>query len=65
MMKKEKLYVVRLFGLNNVWMDASKPLPFKEANKIWMEKTKDGTKNTKFSDIDYYKVFTAENYYVG
>ena len=73
-MEKEKLYVVRLYdGFDNIWMDVSKPLPYDKAKEIWMEKTKDGTKNTKFSDIDYYKLFpadtkmlfTAENYYEG
>jgi hypothetical protein len=73
-MKDEKLWVVRLYdGFDNIWMDVSKPLPHNEANKIWMERTKDGTKNTKFSDIDYYRLFpadskmlySAENYYEG
>jgi len=60
-MKTEKLYVVRLYdGFDNIWMDVSKPLPYDEAHKILMEKTKDGTKNTKYDDIDYYKMFPAD-----
>ena len=60
-METEKLYVVRLYdGFDNLWMDVSKPLPKDEAHKILMEKTKDGTKNTKFDDIDYYAIFPAD-----
>jgi hypothetical protein len=61
MMKKEKLYVVRLYdGFDHLWMDVSKPLPQDEAHKILMEKTKDGTERTSYDDIDYYAIFPAD-----
>ena len=57
----EELFVVRLYdGFDNDWMDVSKSLPYKEAFEIWNKKTKDGTKNTNFGDIDYYKIFPAD-----
>jgi hypothetical protein len=60
-MKTEKLYVVRLYdGFDHLWMDVSGPLPYKEAHKMLMEETKDGTKNAKFEDIDYYAIFPAD-----
>ena len=58
---KEELYVVRLYdGFDNEWMDVSEPVSRKEAEKILNEKTEDGTKNTKFDDIDYYAIFPAD-----
>jgi len=57
-MEKEKLYVVRLYdGFDHLWMDVTGALPYDEAHKILMEKTKDGTKNTSYDDIDYYAMF--------
>ena len=60
MTNKEKLYVVRLYdGFDNLWMDVSKPLPYEKALEIWNEYTLDGERNTKFEDIDYYRIFPA------
>lgn len=57
----EKLYVVRLYdGFDNMWLDVSGPLPYDKAKEIWLEKTNNGTKFTKFNDIDYYKIFPAD-----
>lgn len=57
---EKELYVVRLYdGFDNVWMDISKEVSLEEAESIWGEKTKNGTKNTKYDDIDYYKVYPA------
>lgn len=55
------LYVVRLYdGFDHEWMDVSDPLPYEEAQKVWLENTADGTKNTKYADIDYYRIFPAD-----
>ena len=55
------LFVVRLYdGFSNQWIDVSKPVSKEEANKIWLEKTKGGTKLIRFSDIDYYSVFPVD-----
>ena len=60
MSEEEKLYIVRLYdGFDNEWMDVSKPVTYKEAEDIWGEKTENGTKETKFEDIAYYKIFPA------
>lgn len=57
----EHKYIVRLYdGFDNKWMDVSGPVPYDEAQKIWNENTKGGTKSTKFGDIDYYAIFPAD-----
>jgi len=57
----DELFVVRLYdGFDNLWMDVSEPVNKVEAEKILNEKTKDGTKNTKYADIDYYCIFPAD-----
>lgn len=54
-------YIVRLFdGIDDLWIDITKPISYEEAQKIWNEKTENGTKNTNFGDIDYYKIFSAD-----
>jgi len=56
-----QMYVVRLWdGMDGIWMDVSKPASRKEAEKIYNEKTANGTKNTRYEDIDYYGVFPAD-----
>ena len=57
----EHKYIVRLYdGFDNLWIDISKPLPYKEAHGVWLERTKNGTEKTKFDDIDYFKIFPAD-----
>lgn len=54
-------FIVRLYdGFDNEWIDISKPISKEEATKILNERTKDGTQNTCFDDIDYYKIFPAD-----
>lgn len=61
MVAKLELFVVRLYdGMDNVWVDVSEPVSKEEADRIWNEETKNGTEKTKFEDIDYYKIFSAE-----
>jgi len=56
-----KKHVVRLWdGMDGIWVDVSGPVSKKEADRIWNEKTANGTKATKFSDIDYYSIFPAD-----
>lgn len=57
----EELFVVRLYdGFDNEWMDVSDPVTRPEARRIWDERTERGTKNTSFSDIDYYAIYPAD-----
>jgi hypothetical protein len=56
-----ELYIVRLYdGFDNRWIDISKAVDKLTADKIWSEKTGNGTKNTKYNDIDYYRIFPAD-----
>lgn len=60
-MNDEQLYIVRLYdGFDNEWYDCTKPVSKEEADKVLREKTKNGTKNTKFEDMDYYKIFPSD-----
>ncbi len=56
-----ELFVVRLWdGMDGEWMDVSDPISKEAADQVWNEKTDNGTKSTKYSDIDYYKVFSTK-----
>jgi hypothetical protein len=56
-----ELFIVRFYdGMDNQWMNVSGSVPREEANKIWLEKTENGTKHISFDEIDYYKVFPAD-----
>lgn len=54
------LYIVRLWDMFDGWMDLTDPISKEEADKLWNEKTENGTKNTKYDDGDYYKVFPSD-----
>lgn len=53
-------YIVRLWDMFDGWIDITKPLSETKAKKIWNERTKNGTCNTKYADGDYYKIFPAD-----
>jgi hypothetical protein len=54
------LFIVRLWdGMDGCWCDCTTAVTKEAALKVWMEKTKDGTKKIAFSEIDYYKIFPA------
>ena len=59
-MIKEKFIVRQYDGFDNEWIDISKPMSKEEAKELWNKRTKDGTKNTCFADIDYYEIFPAD-----
>lgn len=55
-----ELYVVRLYdGMDMMWMEVSEAVSKEEAEKLWNEKTENGTKNISYDDIDYYEIFPA------
>lgn len=57
---EEELFVVRLYdGFDNEWMDVCDPCSKEQADEILRVRTANGTKNTSYSDIDYYRVFPA------
>jgi len=41
------------------WLSASKEMTWEEAVAYWMDKTANGTKNTEYSDGDYWAIFPA------
>lgn len=57
-------YVVRLWDMLDGWC-CTEPnetgVPWEEAVKLWLGKTRGGTKNTKFDDLDYWDIFPAES----
>lgn len=54
-------FVVRLYdGFDNLWVDVSEPVCRGEAERILAEKTDNGSQNTSFDDIDYYRIFPAD-----
>jgi len=55
----EDKYVVRLFDMFDGWIDISSAVSKEEAEEIWAKETKNGTKNTKYEDGDYYAIFPA------
>ena len=56
-----KLYIVRLYdGFDNKWMDISEEMSHDKALKFLNKKTNNGTQNTSYDDIDYYKIFPAD-----
>ena len=52
--------IVRLYDMMDGWIDVSGPVTPKEAERIYNEKTKNGTRNTKYADGDYYAIFDAD-----
>lgn len=59
-MSEPSKHVVRLWDMFDGWMDITGPLSYEECKVIWLEKTAGGTKNTKYSDGDYYRIFPAD-----
>lgn len=46
-------------GMDGTWTDIGPAQTPHEALKSWFRKTEGGEKNTKFDDIDYYRLFDA------
>ena len=60
-MEIEKLFIVRIYdGFDYEWYDVSDAVSKEEADRIWNEKTNNGTQKTQYNDIDYYKIFPAD-----
>lgn len=56
----DKLYIVRLYDMFDGWIDVSSALTKEEAEKVLAKCTDNGTRNTKYSDGDYYSIFPAD-----
>lgn len=46
-------------GMDGAWIDVASDLTLAEALDLWCKYTHDGTKNTDYDDIDYYRIFPA------
>lgn len=56
-----ELFIVRLWdGFDGIWCDCTEAVSKEEADRVWNDRTANGTKNTKFDDIDYYAIFPAD-----
>lgn len=54
-------FVVRVYdGMDRVWCDVTGTVSKEEADRVWNERTSNGTRNTSYGDIDYYKIFPAD-----
>lgn len=54
-------FIVRLWdGMDGIWCDVTGAVSKEEADRVWNEKTSNGTKSTSYNDIDYYAVFPAD-----
>jgi hypothetical protein len=54
-------FVVRLYdGFDNTWIDVTATVPRAEADRVFAEKTGNGTHHVRFADIDYYRIFPAD-----
>lgn len=56
----EEQYILRFWDMFDGWMNVSEPMSKEDADALWNEKTDNGTRNTKYSDGDYYRVFPAD-----
>lgn len=55
-----ELFILRLYDMFDGWIDVSEPMSKEDADKLWLSKTCNGTKMTKYADGDYYRVFPAD-----
>jgi hypothetical protein len=54
------LYIVRLYDMFDGWIDLSTPVDWETALVLWERSTRNGTKNTKYDDGDYYRIFPSD-----
>jgi len=56
-----KTFTLRVWdGMDGVWCDVVANVELGFALREWCKHTADGTKATKYDDIDYYKIFSAD-----
>lgn len=54
-------FIVRLWdGMDGAWCDCTGPVPVEKALQLWEDRTKEGTKQIKYDEIDYYRIFDAD-----
>lgn len=50
-------YIVRFYDVCDGWIDLTGSLPHEEAQKLWLEYTKNGTEHTCYDHMEYYRIF--------
>jgi hypothetical protein len=58
--RRVKLKIVRLWDMFDGWIDIGQPCTEAVAKEVWNRHTNNGTKNTQYSDGDYYAIFDAD-----
>jgi len=54
-------FTVRVYdGMDGCWCDVVAGVDLAFALRAWCERTADGTKQTCYADIDYYRIFPAD-----
>jgi hypothetical protein len=54
-------FTVRVWdGMDGCWCDVVANVELAFALRRWCKETADGTKSTKYADIDYYRIFTSD-----
>jgi hypothetical protein len=62
--QNNKKYVVRIYdGFDNEWFDTCSPTSYKLAEKLYNQKTENGSKFTSYKHIDYYGIFEVADDY--
>ncbi len=57
----EAKFICRVWdGMDGCWCDCTGAVGAREALECWIDRTDNGTRATKFSDIDYYCIFPAD-----
>lgn len=58
-----KSFTLRVWdGMDGVWCDVVSNVDLAFALREWCKQTENGTKHTKYDDIDYYKIFPANTH---
>ena len=52
-------FTVRLWDMMDGWIDVAPNLSAQEAMERWSKETRGGTRNTEYSDGDYWDIFPA------
>lgn len=62
---KHETFIVRIWdGMDGCWTDVTSDIPRDEALRVWADRTKSGTRNCNYADIDYYAIFPSGTHMV-
>lgn len=56
-------FIVRVWdGMDGIWCDCTGAVSAEKALDEWEARTNNGTRQTKYEDIDYYRIFDADTH---